>query len=316
MKTLPFFLLLLFMSACATSGDFDILRQDLKDANRASLESKKEIGSLKEQLANASKEIDALKEKTTGTVKEDAFSAVRENQADVTSRLSEITSSLQELRGRFEENKYNMEKILRDAATERDILRAQLSALEVQVKSLKERAGPGEETTRTREPLKKSAEELREAEKTGDESEQSQSQDDAGDKKDASLDKKAYDIAYQAFKNKRFREAREKFEAFIKDYPKSKLADSAQFWNAESHYAEKDYEGAILAYETLLKKYPESGKTSAALLKQGFAFIEIGDSKTGKTILKKLGERFPDSKEAALAKKKLAELDKKPGRKK
>ena len=127
---------------------------------------------------------------------------------------------------------------------------------------------------------------------------------------------KSYDTALQAFKDKKYKESREKFEAFIKDYPKSELTDNAQFWIAETYYAEKNYEDAILAYETLLKKYPDSKKTSGAMLKQAFAFIEIGDAKTGKIILKKLVEKYPDSKDAELARKKIAELDKKKSKKK
>ena len=52
------------------------------------------------------------------------------------------------------------------------------------------------------------------------------------------------------------------------------------------------------------------------MLKQGFAFIEIGDVKTGKIILNKLMEKYPGSKDAELAKKKVAELDKKSPKKK
>jgi len=127
---------------------------------------------------------------------------------------------------------------------------------------------------------------------------------------------KAYDTALHMFRNKKYKEAREKFEAFIKDYPKSDLTDNAQFWIAETYYAEKNYEDAILAYEALLKKYPDSKKGSSALLKQALAFIEIGDTKTGKIILKKLVEKYPDSKDAELARKKIAEMEKKTSKKK
>jgi TolA-binding protein len=75
----------------------------------------------------------------------------------------------------------------------------------------------------------------------------------------APADKAAgYEAAYNAFKNKRYREAREKFEAFVKQSPKDELADNAHFWIGETYYGEKDFEGAILAYETFLKKYPNS----------------------------------------------------------
>ncbi|MFZ2197353.1 MAG: tetratricopeptide repeat protein, partial [Thermodesulfovibrionales bacterium] len=87
------------------------------------------------------------------------------------------------------------------------------------------------------------------------------------------------------------------------------------FWIAETYYAEKNYEDAILTYEALLKKFPDSKKTSSALLKQAYSFIEIGDAKTGRIILKKLVEKYPDSKDAELARKKLAEMDKKSSKK-
>jgi tol-pal system protein YbgF len=96
----------------------------------------------------------------------------------------------------------------------------------------------------------------------------------------------------------------------MKEFPQDELADNAQFWIAETYYGEKDYETAILAYEAVLKKYPKSEKAQGALLKQGFSFVEIGDKKTGKTILDKLIEIYPESREAELAKKKIEEIEK------
>jgi tol-pal system protein YbgF len=102
----------------------------------------------------------------------------------------------------------------------------------------------------------------------------------------------------------------------MKEYSQDELADNAQFWIGETYYGEKDFEGAILAYEAVLKKYPKSEKAPGALLKQGFSFIEIGDKKTGKTILEKVVELYPESREAELAKKKIVEIEKGTGKKK
>lgn len=290
MNRLPLILLLLFVSSCASSGDFDVLRRDINDLRRESTETKKEVNS--------------LKEKTTGVVKEDSFAAVRENQAEINSRLAEISSNLQQLRGRFEEYKYSAEKTLKDTATERDIVRAQIAAVEAQTKALKDKLAAIEGA----------------GNKSGDNTESGQEKTEAASeerpKEPGDEKAKVYDAAYQAFKEKKYKEAREKFEAFLKEFPKDKLAGNAQFWTAETYYAEKDYESAILAYETLLKKYPENDKTSGALLKQGLSFIEIGDKKTGRAILGKLVEKYPNSKDAGVAKKKIAELEKKPAGKK
>lgn len=316
MKKLAFLFLIVLISGCATSGDFELLREDLANAKRESLELKKELESLREKTAGALRDINEIREKAASAVKEDSFAAVRENQAEINLRLSDISNSLQDLRGRFEENKYNLEKTFRDSATERDMLKAQIAAMETQLKVVREKLAITEELPRGKEPVKKPAGDLKsDQEKAISQDEQEQAKPEPP-LQEESAEKKAYDSAYQAFNSKKFKEAREKFNAFIKEYSGSKLTDNAQFWIAESFYAEKDFESAILAYETLLKKYPESKKTAGALLKQGFAFIEIGDLKTGRTILKKLTEKYPDSREAALAKKRLAEIEKKPGRKK
>jgi tol-pal system protein YbgF len=300
-KVLPF-LLLLLLSACVSNTDFYRLRSDVNDLRRAS--------------SAAKTEVDILKEKTAGAVKEDSFTAVRESQAGMTSRVNDLSSSLQEIRGRFEENRYFVEKTLKESAAELDILRAQISSLESQVKLLKERMAVIEGITKHREETGGQQEPSAQAEVTGKTTEPA-TPEKSLDKKNLQDERtKAYDAAYQAFKDKKYKESREKFQAFIKDYPRNDLADNAQFWIAETYYAEKFYEDAILAYESLLKKYPDSKKTGNALLKQASAFIEIGDAKTGKIILNKLIEKYPDSKDAELARKKLAELDKKKSKKK
>lgn len=299
------FFFLLLVSSCAMNSDMDMLRRDVDNLKRDTFEAKKEI--------------DGLKDRTAKVVKEESFNALRESQGELNSRISDITSGLQELRGRFEEGRYYQEKLLKDSTAEKDLLRAQISGMEIQVRTLRDRLALLEEAGKNR-PQQET--EKPEIEKNGT-AEQARPEDtraeNAGDKetKAAAEDPvKPYDAAYQNFKDKKYKEARAKFEAFIKDSPKHKLAGNAQFWVAETYYAEKDFENAILAYETLLKKYPDTDKTSGALLKQGFAFAEIGDKKTARVILEKLVQKHPDSKDSALARKKLAEFDKKPARKK
>jgi tol-pal system protein YbgF len=292
----PLFLVL-FLTSCVSNTDFDRLTRDVRELQRGSTESRKDI--------------DTIRERTAGVVKEDSFTAMREGQADLFSKVNETSSGLQELRGRVDENRYYTEKSLKEFTAEKDLLRAQISGLETQVKALRDRLALVEPQTKPKEPSEA-------AEKPQETVNGEAAPSDVNAEPVADSKAKAYDAAYQLFKDKKFSESREKFEAFIREYPKADLTDNAQFWIAESHYAEKDFENAILAYETLLKKYPDSEKASGGMLKQGFAFAEIGDIKTGKIILNKLIEKYPNSKEADAAKKKIAELDnkKKPQKKK
>lgn len=316
MKRISVFLVFLLLAGCATSGDYDLLQREVNDLKRDSFEEKKELDSLKEKTANVLTDISTLKEKTATAVKEDSFAAVRESQADINSRLTQISSDLQALRGRFEENKYYVDKSLKDSGADRDILRAQITGIEAQVKALKDKLMPSGENEKTLAPSEKEAPKGEGEKPNWEETkpEGGKQAEQAGEEKTVG-EKSVYEAAYQLFRDKKYKTAREKFQAFLKEYPDSKLVDNAQFWIAETYYSEKDYEAAILAYETLLKKYPKSEKAAPALLKQAYSFIDIGDDKTGKLLLTKVIEKYPHSKEASQAKKKVSEIGKKPARK-
>jgi tol-pal system protein YbgF len=121
-------------------------------------------------------------------------------------------------------------------------------------------------------------------------------------------DKTAYEQAKRAFDNGEMEAARIQFENFINRFPKSPLAGNARFWIADSYYVEKWYEKAILEYQKVLEQYPDSNKTAAARLKQGYAFAELGEHANARLILNELITRYPDSREAGFAKEKLKKL--------
>lgn len=125
--------------------------------------------------------------------------------------------------------------------------------------------------------------------------------------------KEIYDSAHGDIKNKDFTSAREKFQEIIKNYPDFTLLPNSYFWIAETYYNEKKYEDAILAYEEFLKKYPKHEKSAGALLKEGMAFVELGDRKTAKVVFERVIEKYPQSKEAQIAQQKIGEILKNSG---
>ncbi|MFZ3136035.1 MAG: tol-pal system protein YbgF [Thermodesulfovibrionales bacterium] len=292
--------ILCLLFACATSSDLDMMRYDLNKVQRDSV-----------SLRN---DVNTLKEKTTGVAKEESFDVMRQNQAEMQSSLSVVSRDIQVLSGRFDENKYFIEKTLKDSTAETDLLKAQITSIESRIKELKDRLNNMEkEINLQKEPLTGQSKEPEKKEEAAKETKHSETQ---PVKSAKPSDKTKYETADAAYKNKKYKEARENFEAFLKESPKHERAEDAYFLIAESYYNEKDFEGSILAYETVLKKYPNSKKAPAALFKQGLSFIEIGDKKTGKVILEQLIERYPKSKEVELARKNLENLDKKPAKKK
>ena len=114
-----------------------------------------------------------------------------------------------------------------------------------------------------------------------------------------------YKVAYETFQKGDAEGARKKFEAFLKQYPNTELSGHAQFWIGETYYQKKDFEKAILEYEKAITKYPEGSKVPAALLKQGLAFLELGDKANARNLFKRVIERYPRSEQADMAKKQL-----------
>ncbi len=111
--------------------------------------------------------------------------------------------------------------------------------------------------------------------------------------------------AKQAFDAGDYAGARAAFQDFLKRFPRAKNADNAQFWIGETYYREKWYEKAILEYQKVIEKYPKGNKVPASLLKQGLAFYNIGDKANARLILNELIAKYPHSREAKIAKKKL-----------
>jgi tol-pal system protein YbgF len=117
-----------------------------------------------------------------------------------------------------------------------------------------------------------------------------------------------YRMAKQAFDQGDSDAARKKFKELIEKFPKSERADNAQFWIGEIYYREKWYEKAILEYQKVIENYPKGNKVPASLLKQGLAFLNLGDKKNSRLILKELIKKYPKSNEAQIAKGKVKSL--------
>lgn len=102
--------------------------------------------------------------------------------------------------------------------------------------------------------------------------------------------------------------ARNLFQNLLERYPKSERADNAQFWIGEIYYREKWYEKAILEYQKVIEKYPKGNKVPASLLKQGLAFLNLGDKANSRIILQELVKKYPQTNEAKIAQDKLKDL--------
>ena len=118
-----------------------------------------------------------------------------------------------------------------------------------------------------------------------------------------------YEVAWRNLEKRDYRIAIARFKDFQKKHPKSTLAGNAQYWIGESHYALREFDQAIIEFDAVRTRYPEAAKLPAALLKQAYAFAELGEKTNARLLLQEVVEKYAQTPEATQAKQKLKSLE-------
>ena len=122
---------------------------------------------------------------------------------------------------------------------------------------------------------------------------------------DATEEQRAYDAGLELFKRGDYAGAAGAFGRFVKTYPKSPLASSAQYWIGNANYARRDFRAAIAAQRSLVASYPDSPKVPDALLNIASAQSDLGDNASARKTLEELIAKHPQSEAAQKAKQRL-----------
>ncbi len=117
-----------------------------------------------------------------------------------------------------------------------------------------------------------------------------------------------YYAAYSDYIKKNYPLAIQGFRQFIQLFPQNGLADNSLYWIGECYYSQKMYQEAVNTFTELITSYSDGDKIPDAILKKGFALIEMGNQSEGISVLKELISRFPLSEEASLAQQKIREV--------
>ena len=114
-----------------------------------------------------------------------------------------------------------------------------------------------------------------------------------------------YQAALRDYNSGRFPVAQGEFQDILTYYPQEDLAGNAQFYLGEIAYQQKDYAGAIKAYNAVLEGFSGSTKAAAAQLHKGLALLQSGKHDAGVRELRALIQRHPQTPEATQARNKL-----------
>mgnify|MGYP001204215838 CR=1 FL=1 len=118
-----------------------------------------------------------------------------------------------------------------------------------------------------------------------------------------------YDTAWADYTTGQWMLSIQGFEAYIKAFPGSELADDAQFYIGQTHYADGSFEAAVDAFERVLLNYPDSDVVPEASYKRGLALDRLGDKPGAKEAFELVVMNYPDSTMAALASQALERLN-------
>lgn len=117
-----------------------------------------------------------------------------------------------------------------------------------------------------------------------------------------------YQAAYRDYQRGNFDLAIEGFREFLENNETSDLADNAAYWIGESLFSQKKYREAIAQFDAVVNRYPQSDKVPGALLKKGYAYINVGENAQGVVQLQYVVHEHPRSQEASLARQRLRQL--------
>lgn len=123
---------------------------------------------------------------------------------------------------------------------------------------------------------------------------------------DVAGEQRSYDSALDLFKAGSYGAAVQSFASFLRSYPRSALAPSAQYWIGNAQFALRDFRAAIASQRQLIATYPDSQKVPDAMLNLATSQFELGETVASRRTLDDLIARFPQSEAAAKARQRLS----------
>src|SRR6476659_2211361 len=88
--------------------------------------------------------------------------------------------------------------------------------------------------------------------------------------------RRLYETAYADYTAGQWSLAVQGFETYLKTYPKSDLADDAQYYIGESYSGDSRFREAVASYERVVRDYPQSDILPEAYYKIGITYERLG----------------------------------------
>jgi tol-pal system protein YbgF len=265
---------------------------------------------LRTDLNRVQSKVATLELRTAGLEKDSGVKEILRRQAEQRAELDSIRIDIQSINGRIADQEQGLEQLREEMSLRQSDLELRLAELEDR---LQRRSEGGEADSGTQKtipaPLREGSGTAPVSATSGAETPQPLPTDAEAKTSNGAAEmlyREALELVQQ---DKEFSKAREKFTAFVDQYPQHDLAVNAMYWIGETLYGDKKYENAILQFQDVIQMYPQHPKVPAALLKQGLAFYALGDNRNAGIILEKVMDKYPESAAAQKAKERLEQWE-------
>jgi tol-pal system protein YbgF len=219
-----------------------------------------------------------------------AANPARETLVDLLLQLEQLQTEVRSLRGQVETQTYELERLKN---RQRDVL----ADHDRRMRELERRGGVAPASGASTPP----------ADKPGEHA--------AGTQPGATApvsasEQQAYDAAFALMKQGQYSKAAKSFREFIGKYPRSQLADNAQYWIGEALYVGRNFKAAREEFAKVASDYPGSDKTADAALKVGYSHYELGEWSKAREAFTATIAKYPNTRAAKAAEERLAKMKK------
>jgi tol-pal system protein YbgF len=114
-----------------------------------------------------------------------------------------------------------------------------------------------------------------------------------------------YDMAWADYAAGQWTLAIQGFQSFMRAFPKSELADDAQYLIGESYLLDNKFRDALDGYEQVIKNYPGGDKLPNAYYKRGVVLERLGQRDRARESYEHVVKNYPETPAGALAKQRL-----------
>lgn len=125
---------------------------------------------------------------------------------------------------------------------------------------------------------------------------------------DTQAEEKAYQNAYRLIQNKDYDGALNGFKTLITSFPKGKYVPNASYWLGEIYLVKGNLDLAYESFDRVYRDHPGHPKAADSLLKLGYVEYSKGQWKRSNDLLMQVKNQYPGTTSAQLADSKLDKM--------